>query len=170
MYCDYTTCGPSGGGGKAFQCIDGRFKEIMGPSCNPPPVCPVEEPTRGSTCLTGGFGGCSYADKCVDRPSDAPANDFMHCAGTWTLSGPDYVAKCPSVQPLEGSSCRCGQHFYGTCSYGSCGGLGSISAKCDTTSGLWSVITSTCNPPAPDAGSGESGSAEAGSAEVGPGR
>jgi hypothetical protein len=161
-YCDYSSCGVSGSSGKTFQCIDARFQEGGTPTCNPPPVCPPEEPVVGTPCATGGFGGCSYPDRCADRPADAPSSEMLYCSGKWAFMGTTgYVATCPASPPVNGSSCRCGNHSYGSCRYGTCGlGSGPTVASCDTTTGLWLVGTETCNPPGPgvDAGSAEAGS------------
>jgi hypothetical protein len=152
------------------SCSGGHF-ELGGHSCNPPaPDCPASRPTPGASCY--GYGPCGYTDTCVDSPTGASTESFVCTAGTWRSMVEDYVAKCPKTPPVDGSSCACGAHFYGECGYGDCYGSPTTIARCDPTSGRWSVLPSTCNPPPPDADagpppdvgtSGEAGSSEAGS-------
>jgi hypothetical protein len=172
-YCDYSKCDATGGHGKAYQCVDGRWTDAPVPSCNPPPVCPTTEPLPGTPCTTGGFGDCSYADTCPLRPPTAsPADtDLLACAGSWHFVSTDYALPCPSSLPVEGTSCRCGVHstYAGPCDYCAF----SKGADCDPTTGTWHVSPIVCNPPFPDGGvdgsSGEAGAADASAGEVSPG-
>lgn len=157
LYCDYSSCGTAGAAGSAYQCQSGKMVKMPGPSCNPPPPeCPPTEPTVGTPCSGGSFGFCSYPDTCEHRPADARPTQYT-CRGFWVLTSsvdPPYVATCPTTAPTNGSPCTCGTHFFGNCNYGDCGGTPTTEAKCDTTTGKWNVMISTCNPPAPDAGAG----------------
>jgi len=154
-YCDYSTCTSIGGRGNAYQCLHGFWATSMPPSCNPPTICPTEEPMPGTPCTASGFGACSYTDRCAEQPLGT-GKDTLRCAGTWQLVG-DYMLTCPTSPPANGSPCRCGVHTsYSTvCTY--CGpvyGSSGEGASCDAKTGTWVVTPVTCNPPAPppDAG------------------
>jgi hypothetical protein len=165
MYCDYG-CGPgTTTSGNGFQCTGGKFED-RSHSCNPPPPeCPLSRPRLGASCVGSSFGSCSYPDLCEDRPRDSSGFDALTCGlGVWRLST-TYVATCPATEPIDGSSCTCGDHYYGDCKYGDCYGIATTDAHCDAVTGIWRVMHSTCNPPPPDfdAGGADAGSAEAGS-------
>jgi hypothetical protein len=152
MACTYPGCDPSLT--ISFECHSGAWKQTSVSSCNPPmPTCPTIEPAVGSPCYEAPHP-CPYHDACTDI-AKADDIDYLLCtSGKWTLTD-DYVATCPASAPADGDSCRCGLHAYPTtCSYstGCSMGVGDAIATCDASTGRWSVVHATCNPPGPDGG------------------
>jgi len=152
-----------------MSCVGDHF-EKRGSSCEPPPPCPDVRPALGVACSAIGFGPsrCNYYDTCGDRPYGygTPYSDTLSCSGgRWTLVSDDYVATCPKDPPMGGAPCLCGIHHYGDCSYGDCYGTPTTTARCDASTGRWTVLPSTCNPPPPDddAGPPDVGFSDAGS-------
>jgi hypothetical protein len=121
-----------------------------------PPACPTSEPALHSACANPG-AHCTYEDHCPSKPPGW-GSQYLECTGgQWEIVGPPYPALCPSVVPQEGSSCAaCAGHYPDPCAYDDCLGTPSVVARCDPQSGTWSVMWSSCNPPAPtpDAGWG----------------
>jgi hypothetical protein len=152
--------------GQDMRCVGDHF-ETSGGSCNPPPACPSTKPVLGTACVPGyGFGPmrCTWADTCEDIRGKL---DTFTCDGSKWILVDDYVAACPDVAPTEGASCLCGEHHYGECNYDDCYGRPTTTARCDKTTGKWTLLRSTCKPPPPHPGAFEVGPAEAGSGEAG---
>lgn len=133
-------------------CVRGQWQTTAS-SCNPPPPpikCPVSEPFDGATCSS--WGTCSYPDKCPSAP--AGEMRIYDCSGSWHLEevgSPTYVASCPGTPPANGAPCECAGHLPPSCDYDDCGGYPTTSAKCDPATRTWSVMRTSCNPPAVDA-------------------
>jgi hypothetical protein len=131
--------------------------EVGGP--NPPPpdggandgnpaACPASPPTSSTACDVP-EATCSYSAGC--------STSFFTCnAGHWqeAIGNPPRPI-CPAAQPVTGSSCDvCAYPSSLDCPYkiGECNGQ-DIDAHAQCIAGKWQIVGgSSCNPPAPDAG------------------
>jgi hypothetical protein len=134
-------------------CSGGTWSATVtyGGECRTP--CPKTKPPIGDACGSI-YTKCTYTIGCSALP--AATDDVVECRdGVWRPLG-TYTMRCPGEQPAHGASCAdCAGHFPESCDYGDCNGRPTTSASCDTWSGRWKVVTSSCNPPPPpvDAGS-----------------
>lgn len=133
------------------RCTEGKWS-VSHMSCNPPPPprCPTSEPSAGAACGVDTGMRCTYPDPCGPK---GVTIDWFCKDGRWT-EGPVLAALlCPATAPRHNDSCRrCAARIPTICNYDPCGSSYSTEARCDATTGLWSVSTRSCNPPPPDAG------------------
>ena len=150
------TCYSSSG---TLICVDGVWgldpTTIDFPPPPPPPFCPSFEPVEGQACFTPGIG-CSYFDTCQDRPNGSYGSRSWLCSdygSTWRRQDP-YIARCPSVRPINGESCAdCAGSYPAQCTYFDGSGCGPAIVSCDPKTQSWSQLPSPCPPPL-DAGAG----------------
>jgi hypothetical protein len=69
--CSYGECNQAGGYQPTFEfsCTGGVWSNALILSCNPPPTCPAQPPSPGTSCI-GALGGapCTYGD-CFGQPT-----------------------------------------------------------------------------------------------------
>ena len=149
--CNYGDCYGSPTG--FASCVDGRWT-LGGTSCNPPPPsydCPPLEPTAGAACNAPSASTCTYhANECDAAHNYQAARSYV-CVGNKWQNAPGSICnppapQCPADVPKAGTAC------YGSlkCDYGNCYGTPTTEAICN--GGVWQMMITTCNPPAPDAG------------------
>ena len=141
-------------------CVDGQWgidpTTIDYPPPPPRPSCPPYEPAEGQACSSPRTG-CSYDDACADRPNGSRGSRSWLCngyGGTWQRQDP-YLARCPSVRPVNGASCAdCAGSYPAQCTYFDGSGCGPAIVTCDPKTQSWSRIVTPCPPPPLDAGAG----------------
>ncbi len=139
------------------QCSSARTWQVVEATCNPPPppmnACPRTEPKAGASCATFADLQCVYnGSRCNEAGGYEPERHYSCGSGVWVAQpAPECVPPvptCPSSPPNDGARCTGDL----VCPYGDCYGSPTTTARCSTQAGRWSVFTSTCNPPALDAG------------------